>query len=79
MDIFETLAIKIPNTVLIDGPPEQSDEVIQYGNVDHKVTIDASESEFDKMLVVEFTSGLSLVQLSKLLSYTFISTTGNTF
>uniref|UniRef100_A0A8C6VZ34 CCHC-type domain-containing protein n=1 Tax=Nothobranchius furzeri TaxID=105023 RepID=A0A8C6VZ34_NOTFU len=84
MDIFETLAIKIPNAVLIDGLPEQPvDEVIdfleQYGNINRKVTIDASESEFDKMLVIEFTAGSSLVQLSQILPYTFVSDEGDTF
>ncbi|XP_038153819.1 uncharacterized protein LOC119791667 isoform X2 [Cyprinodon tularosa] len=84
MEVFETLGLKIPNTVLIDGVPENpTDELIafleQYGDIKQRLTIDSSESEFDQMLVVEFDSGLSLARLSPILPYTFTSSVGDKF
>ncbi|KAL3983369.1 pre-rRNA-processing protein IPI3 [Sarotherodon galilaeus] len=82
MEVFETLAIKIPNAVLIDGVTEHLvDEVIHFleqcGDIDRKVTIDSPESEFNNMLVAEYASGLSLTRLSQLLPHTSNSDSGD--
>lgn len=84
MEVFDRLAIKIPNAVLVDGADEHSSaEVIdfleQYGDVNRNEIINDSASEFHQMLVVEYMSGASLVKLSSLLPYTFHSTEGNKF
>lgn len=82
MEVFETLAIKIPNAVLVDGVTEHSvNEVVlfleQYGDIARKVTIDSPESEFNDMLVAEYASGLSLTRLSQLLPHTSMSDSGD--
>ncbi|XP_013878424.1 uncharacterized protein LOC106527944 [Austrofundulus limnaeus] len=84
MEVFETLGLKIPNTILIDGVSENpTDELIdfleQYGDIKQRTTIDLCESEFDQMMVVEFDSGLSLARLSPILPYTFTSCVGDKF
>ncbi|XP_043951881.1 uncharacterized protein LOC122819316 [Gambusia affinis] len=84
MEVFETLGLKISNTVLIDGVSENpTDELIdfleQYGDIKQKTTIDLRDSEFDQMLVVEYDSGLSLARLFPILPYTFTSDVGDKF
>ncbi|XP_044028045.1 uncharacterized protein LOC122864555 [Siniperca chuatsi] len=82
MDVFETLGIKIPNAVLVDGAIDSSlcDDVIefleQHGEISRKVTINETKSEFFGRVVVEFMSGSALVKVSPL-PYTFTSETGN--
>lgn len=84
MEIFENIGIKIPNAVLVDGAVEHhSTEVIdfleQYGDVNRQEHINSSSTEFHRMLVVEYVSGLSLARLSSLLPYMFVSDDGNKF
>lgn len=83
MEVFEIFVIKLSNAVLIDIMEKPIDELIdfleQYGDIKQKVTLDSPESEFDQMLVVEFSSGLPLAQLFPLLPYVFTSEEGDKF
>lgn len=82
MEIFENIGIKIPNAVLVDGAVEHhsaevTDFLEQYGDVNRQEHIHSNSSEFHRMLVFEYLSGLSLAKLSSLLPYTFVSAGGN--
>lgn len=84
MEIFETLGIKIPNAVLVNGPVEDKSSVVndfleQYGDINRNEIIDSSASEFHHMLVVEYESGASLVKLAPLLPYTLVTVDGYKF
>lgn len=68
MDVFLKRGIKLPNAVLLEGMTGPgSNEVIaflsQYGLVDKIEEISETESEYDGVLVVEFTSGAALEAL----------------
>lgn len=72
--VFEKLAIKIPNAVLIDGVTDDNlfevDFLEQYGEIIQM---------YYQMLVVEYVSGSSVVKLSSFSPYTFTSDEGNKF
>lgn len=78
MDVFLKRGIKLPNAVLLEGiTGPGSNEVIaflsQYGLVDKIEEISETESEYDGVLVVEFTSGAALEALHPILLYTWVS------
>ena len=78
METFEKRGIKIPNSVLIQDAKktETDDEVIdflkQYGSISKAEIIDEPDSVFHHCIVVEYSSGASLVALRKFLPYTYI-------
>ncbi|KAL7370572.1 hypothetical protein ABVT39_004296 [Epinephelus coioides] len=78
MDILEKHGIKIPNSVLVKFATSQKrdDEVVdflsQYGNPSQVVSITESGCIFDAMIIVEFDSGNALVELRKILPYTYV-------
>lgn len=83
MNVFEDLAVKIPNAVLLSEITEdESKEVGQflerYGPVNRAVPINAPISEYNKMWIMEFESGSALALLKEELPYTFITSTGTT-
>lgn len=78
MDILEKHGIKIPNSVLIKSVnnTETDDEVVEFLNRFGKtskveVITDADSFLYD-MIIVEFESGNSLVELRKILPYTYV-------
>lgn len=84
MEIFETLGVKIPNALLVDGATgtDLRDDVLAflsaYGAVNRHVTITGTDSEFAGRLVVEYESG-SVFELLPRLPYTHVSEDGNKF
>lgn len=83
MDVFEKLGIKIPNAVLVGGTTysECYEEVVKflvrYGKINRRRILDELDSEFNKMIVKEFESGLAIDALKPALPYTFIAANGN--
>lgn len=82
MNVFEDLAVKIPNAVLIseiteDECKEVGEFLEGYGTVNRVVPIDAPFSDYNKMWIMEFESGSALALLNEEeLPYTFITSTG---
>lgn len=79
MDIFVSLGIKIPNAVLVNGVPkceteDVEDFLLQYGAIERSVVINAPDSEYHDMLVVEFKTGSAFEFLGPILPYTFKAT-----
>lgn len=79
MDEFQRLAIKIPNSVLVEGlsDTDSKEEVVdflkQYGKITRSEIICETESEYDGQLIVEFSSGLSVTELHSILPYSLYS------
>lgn len=84
MEMFETLGVKIPNAVLVDGATDSElrDDILafleSFGDIGQHVTIDDKDSEFTDRFVVEFKSGSALALLPNL-PYTHVSEDGNKF
>lgn len=81
MNVFDELAVKIPNAVLLSEVSRaEADEVGvflgRYGTVNRAFPIDVPGSEYHKMWVVEYESGSALTVLNALLPYTFTTSTG---
>lgn len=78
MDILETYGIKIPNSVLVKtvNSPETDDEVVgflsTFGKPTKVVVITETDSFLYNMIIVEFESGNALVELRKILPYTYV-------
>lgn len=78
MDVLESMGIKIPNAVLVEGVPiieieEVEDFLLQYGTVKRSVLINSPESEYHDLLVVEFENGSPFELLGPILPYIFKS------
>lgn len=79
MDEFQRLAIKIPNSVLVegisdsDGREEVVDFLNQYGKIFKCEIIGETDSEFEGQLVIEFSSGAAVTELRSILPYSLHS------
>ncbi|GAA6107154.1 uncharacterized protein LOC123958507 [Tachysurus ichikawai] len=79
MDFIQKSKVKIPNAVIVSGVTqvaEQDEQVVdflkKYGSIEKALPIDDSKSEFYQNLIIEFSSGLALVNLEPLLLYTYV-------
>lgn len=79
MDVFQKLAIEIPNSVLVDGISDEGDKeevfafLKQYGKITRGETISEAGSGLEGQLVVEFSSGAAVAELRSILPYTLQS------
>lgn len=69
MDEFQRLAVKIPNSVLVESISDTDSKIVKL--LDAKLFM--RESEFDGQVVVEFSSGVALTELCSILLYSLYS------
>lgn len=84
MEIFESLGVKIPNAVIVDGATDRvlRDDVLafleSFGDIGQHLMIEDANSDLTDRFVVEFESGSALALLPNL-PYTHVSEDGNKF
>lgn len=83
MNVFESLAVKIPDAVLLSAVDEDVSKEVgeyleSYGTVNRAILIDEPVSEYYNMWIIEFESGSSLTSLNEKLSFTHVTSTGET-
>ena len=85
MDFVKNSGVKIPNAVIVSGitgVTEQNDEVLdflrKYGKIERSLFVDDNLSQFYQNLIVEYSSGEDVEDLTAILPYRNRTTQGGT-
>lgn len=73
--------VKVPNSVMVSGsfctPVEMFDYLMQYGSIAQIIKVDHSESELDKLVIIEFKSDKAVEAFEAILPFDMSSSPDN--